>query len=91
MKSIAKVLQESKNTKRPKNLHVEFQQFGVYLSESLDDPKHTSLYIKLAKDYPRNMLEEALSYTKGYTSARSKAKIFMWKLKDLKISAKPSP
>ncbi len=84
MKSILEVLEETKGIKRPKNLSKEFQHYGVYLAESLEDQKHYSLYIKLAKNYDRGMLEEALSYTKGYTSAKSKGKLFMWKLKQLK-------
>lgn len=84
MKSISKVLEETKGIKRPKNLYTEFQQYGVYLAESLGDLTHYSLYIKLAKTYPRELLGEALTFTKGYTRAKSKAKIFMWKLKQLK-------
>lgn len=84
MKQIGKIIEEIKNPQRPKNLHKEFQVFGVYLAESLEDTRHYSLYIKLAKQYPRAILEEALSYAKGYFSAKSKAKIFMWKLKQLR-------
>jgi len=85
MKSISQVLEQTKGLKRPKNISTEFQHFGVYLAEELSDPTHYSLYIKLAKTYERGLLEEALTYAKGYTTARSKAKIFMWRLKQLKI------
>ena len=88
MKSISKVLEETKGLKRPKNLSTEFQQFGTYIAEELDDAKHCSLYIKLAKNLDRKILEEALSYTKGYLSAKSKARIFMWKLSILKKDSK---
>lgn len=84
MKSIGQIITEIKNPDRPKNLSREFQVYGVYLAESLDDTKHYSLYIKFAKQHNRGLLEEALSYTKGYTNAKSKAKIFMWKLNQLK-------
>lgn len=84
MKSIAKILDETKNPQRPKNLHTEFQQYGVWLCEQLDDTKHYSLYIKMAKEVERNLLEEALSFTKGYIAAKSKAKVFMWRLKQLR-------
>lgn len=86
MKSICKVLQETKDLKRPTNLHTEFQQYGVYLADSLGDTTHYSLYIKLAKTVDRSLLEEALTFCKGYASAKSKAKLFMWKLKDLRKS-----
>lgn len=88
MKKIADLIDQKKDTPRPKNLSTEFQEFGIYLADSLGDPKHYSLYIKYAKEYPRAILEEALSFTKGYTSAKSRAKVFMWKLGQLKNAKK---
>lgn len=87
MKSISTVLEQTKNLKRPKNLSKEFQFYGVYLAEELGDTKHYSLYIKLAKELDRKILDEALNFTKGYYSARSKARVFMWKLTQLKKEA----
>lgn len=84
MKSIAKAIAEVKFKDRPKNISKEFQMYGVFLAESLEDTKHYSLYIKLAKNIERGILEEALNFTKGYYSAKSKAKVFMWKLKQLR-------
>jgi hypothetical protein len=84
VKSIKSAIAEVKFKDRPKNIAHEFQFFGCYLAESLDDTKHYSLYIKLAKEYERSILEEALSYTKGYLSARNKGRVFMWRLKELK-------
>lgn len=84
MKSIAKAIAETKFKDRPKNISREFQMYGVYLAESLQDTKHYSLYIKLAKEVDRKILEEALNFTKGYYSAKNKARVFMWKLKELK-------
>lgn len=80
MKRVGQILDEAKYPHRPKNLSREFQVYGVYLAESLEDTKHYSLYIKLAKEYDRKLLEEALNYAKGYTAAKSKAKVFMWRL-----------
>lgn len=91
MKSIAKVIAETKFKERPQNISKEFQMYGVYLAESLQDTKHYSLYIKLAKDINRNILEEALTFTKGYTFAKSRARVFMWRLQQLKQTGlKPS-
>jgi predicted metal-dependent phosphoesterase TrpH len=42
------------------------------------------LYIKLAKEENRTLLENALSFALDYPKAKSKPKIFMWKLKELK-------
>ncbi len=84
MKALSKAIAEAKFKDRPKNIAHEFQTYGVYLAESLQDTKRYSLYIRLAKNTDRKNLEEALNFAKGYTSAKSKAKIFMWKLKQLK-------
>lgn len=84
MKSIAKVINETKFKNRPKNISHEFQFYGCFLAESLEDTKRYGLYIKLAKNEPRQILEEALNFTKGYYNAKNKAKIFMWKLQQLR-------
>ena len=87
MKSIKQAIIEVKFKDRPKNLSKEFQVYGCFLAESLDDTKHYSLYIKLAKETPRQMLEDALNYTKGYYSAKNKARVFMWRLSELRKAA----
>jgi hypothetical protein len=61
----------------------EFQSFGIYLSEQLDDYKHRGLYIKLAKTVHRAILEKALSFVSD-SNARNKGSLFMWKLKLLR-------
>ena len=86
MKSIKKIIGETKFKDRPKNISHEFQMYGVYLAETLGDTKHYSLYIKLAKEIDRKILEEALNFTKGYYEAKNKARVFMWKLTELKNS-----
>lgn len=88
MKKLSKILDEVKHKDRPKNLSTEFQVYGVYLAESLGDTKNYSLYIKLAKILPRELLEEALSFCKEYYNAKSKGRVFMWKLKQLRDQAK---
>ncbi len=90
MQFIAKAIAEVKFKDRPKNISKEFQMYGVYLAESLQDTKHYSLYIKFAKEINRNILEEALNFTKGYTSAKNKARVFMWRLAQLKRSEEPT-
>ncbi len=83
MKSIKAAIAEAKFKDRPKNISHEFQMYGVYLAESLDDTKHYSLYIKLAKKYERHILDEALTFVKGAYKVNSKGRLFMWKLKQL--------
>lgn len=86
MKSIKTAIAEVKFKDRPKNIAYEFQEYGVYLAETLGDTKHYGLYIKLAKEVDRKSLEEALNFAKGYFGAKSKAKIFMWRLTELRKS-----
>ena len=61
----------------------EFQDFGYRLACELDDVQHKSLYIRMAKDVPRSVLEAARTFVLD-SNARSKAKLFMWKVKELK-------
>ncbi len=65
----------------------EFQQYGYELAEELGDMGHKALYIKLAKETPRVILENARSFVKD-AGARSKGRLFMWKLKQLKEQGK---
>lgn len=82
MKSIGQVL-EKFNPTTDKYISREFQSFGIHLAESLDDYKHKSLYIKLAKTHSRALLEKALSFCID-SNAKNKGALFMWKLKQLK-------
>ena len=86
-----KRLIEKKKAKKPAPIyiHFEFQDYGVYLSEILHDPKHKALYIKLAKEKPRGLLEEAKGFAKDYnTKSVNRGKLFMWKLAELEKEAK---
>ena len=65
----------------------EFQTFGIHIAEELGDYKHRSLYIKLAKDIHRSILEQALTFVSD-SNARNKPALFMWKLKLIRDAAK---
>ncbi len=84
MKKLGAILDARAHPDRPKNLSTEFQVYGVYLAETLQDTKHYSLYIKLAKTVNRGLLEQALNFVKDASNAKSKGKLFMWKLQQLK-------
>jgi hypothetical protein len=71
------------NPVEDKYISREFQSYGIYLAEELGDYKHKALYIRLAKTVPRAILEKALSFTKD-ANAKSKGRLFMWKMKQLK-------
>lgn len=84
MRRISTIIESTQHHARPKNITTEFQLYGVYICEQLGDLERYSLYIKLAKTVNRAILEEALTFTKGYTNAKNKARVFMWKLKQLR-------
>lgn len=85
MKSIKEVLAERLSKTARKNISQEYQDYGIRLSQTLNDEKHKSLYIKLAKEKPRNHLEKAKEFVLDYYGAKNKARIFMWKLKELAV------
>jgi len=82
--TVAELLSKHSIKEGNKYISQEFQAFGCHMATVLGDQTHTSLYIKLAKTYPRALLERALAFVSDAENARSKAKLFMWKLNQLK-------
>lgn len=82
MQSIKSVLSDF-NPATDKYISREFQTFAIHLTEQLDDYKHKSLYMKLAKTVHRSLLEKALSFAID-SRAKNKGALFMWKLKELR-------
>ena len=72
----------------PQYVSREFQDFGLRLARELNDMKNKSLYIKLAKTVPRHILEEAKNAIKDANNVRSKPKLFMWKLAQIRKEAR---
>lgn len=68
----------------------EFQDFGYRMAVELDDVARTSLYMRLAKTTNRGILEQALSFVADAPNVKSKARLFMWKLKELKNKPQPA-
>lgn len=62
----------------------EFQKYGYDLAVELGDLKRKTFYIKLAKETPRVTIETARNFVKDAYNVKSKAKLFMWKLQQLK-------
>jgi hypothetical protein len=76
------------NPTEDKYISREFQKYGYDLAQELGDPKNVSLYIKLAKETPRAFLEIARNFIKDAYQVKSKPKLFMWKLSELKKAKK---
>jgi len=66
----------------------EFQDYGYRLAEELNDLEHKALYIKLAKETPRNLLEKARNFVKDASKVKNPARLFMWKLTELRKAKK---
>lgn len=73
---------------KDKYISVEFQKYGYDLAVELGDLKHKPLYIRLAKTTPRRYLEDARNFVKDAYNVKNRARLFMWKLKQLKDEKK---
>jgi hypothetical protein len=74
---------KGKIAKPDRNVSQEYQIFGCELAEKLGDIKHKALYIKMAKEKPREILMQALQFVLDYPNAQSKGKLFMYKVKQI--------
>lgn len=85
-KSIKDVLKDFASDEDKYITH-EFQKYGYELARELGDLKNKSLYIKLAKESPRGLLEAARNFVKDAYDVKFPAKLFMWKLTQLRREA----
>lgn len=85
-KSIGEILKDF-NPLKDKYISREFQKYGYDLAVELGDLEHKSLYIKMAKEIPRAILEKARYFVKE-ARAKNKARLFMWKVKQLREEGK---
>jgi hypothetical protein len=88
LSSLGEVLKGFKKVEEDKYISREFQKYGYDLAMEMEDPKGIPLYIKLAKDTPRGLIETARGFVKDAPNVKSKTKLFMWKLKKLRDEAK---
>ena len=88
MKSVQQILKTFNPTK-DKYISRDFQAYGIWLAEEMDDYKNRGMWIKLAKANHRSVLEKAYSFVID-SNADNKIALFLWKLKQLKgeIAAK---
>lgn len=89
MKKISDVLVNFNPTK-DKYISRDFQAFGIYLAEEMEDYKNRGMWIRLAKTNHRSILEKALSFVKD-SNADNKIALFLWKMKQIKEEAKNKP
>lgn len=65
----------------------EFQDYAYRLAVALDDIAHVPIYMRMVKNTPREIIEKAKSFVMD-ANARNKARMFMWKLKQIKDEEK---
>jgi hypothetical protein len=83
LKTDEKYANTSKLVDKHKYVTTEFQDYGYRIAMKLGEQKRISLYIKVAKDKPRALVEQAYSFAIDYPNARNRGRLFMWKLKEL--------
>lgn len=88
LQSIQQILAGYKLEDKGKYITREFQDYGYRLAKELKDEKRKSLYIKLAKEVERPILEQARIFVKDAVNVKSRARLFMWKLKQLRQEKK---
>jgi len=84
MQKVGDLINKYKLDDTDKYVSREFQKYAYDLAVELNDLPHKSLYMKLAKTTPRGLMESARSFVKDANNARSKGRLFMWKLSQLK-------
>lgn len=80
-------INNTKTIKKDTRNTYEYQAYGNRLAEEMGEPSKRSLYIRFAKNDDRNLVEQARLFALA-NPGNSKAKSFMWKLKELKLKAK---
>lgn len=78
------ILKKYEPKEEGKYITQEFQDYGYRLAVDLGDLDHKALYIKLAKTVDRKVLESARAFAVDADHARSRARLFMWKVKQLR-------
>ncbi len=72
---------------KQKRISREWQDYAYRLAVALDDTAHTPIYMRIVKGTQRELVERAKSFVMD-ANAKSKAKMFMWKLKQIKEEEK---
>jgi len=81
---LSDILSKYEPKKDGKYITREFQDYGYRLAVDLNDMAHKSLYIRMAKNTDRKILEAARRFVVDADHAKSKGRLFMWKVGELK-------
>lgn len=84
MQKISDTLKKYQLDDKNKTVSREFQLYAYDLAVELGDLAHKSLYMRLAKNTPRGLMEKARSFVKDASNVRNRGRLYMWKLSQLK-------
>lgn len=84
MQKLSSILDQYKPEEGRGYISKEFQDYGYRLALEMEDLKRTSMYIKFAKTMDRSLLEQARSFVKDAPNVKSKSRLFMWKIAQIK-------
>lgn len=85
---ISDVLEKYIQSDQDKYIAFEFQKYGYELAKEMGEIKRKSFYIKLAKETPRGILESARTFVSDANNVKSKGRLFVWKVNQLKAEKK---
>lgn len=83
MESLKDILSKIQEKDVGKYVKHEWQLYAYRLARNLDDLDRVSLYMRLAKNGKRELLQNAWDFVKE-SNPRSKSRLFLWKLTRLK-------
>lgn len=85
LERIGATVRERRLTEQEVNQRVSTKEQlrALQITKLLDDPAHKEIYLSLCKRFQEGLIEEALRFVVD-SQAKSKAKLFMWKVKSLR-------
>ena len=84
MYSLREILKDIEGKDTGKYVKHEWQLFAYKIAKVLDDLDRVPMYMSIAKTESRDLLQHALDFVKE-SKARSKPRLFLWKVKQLRI------
>lgn len=88
MQSLKRILKSYQiDEDKQRRISREWQDYAYRLALELEDLEHKAIYMRLAKNEERSLLEEVRIFVRG-ANAKNKGGLFMWKLKQLREEKK---
>ncbi len=88
MQSLKRILKSYQiDEDKQRRISREWQDYAYRLALELEGLEHKAIYMRLAKNEDRSLLEEVRIFVRG-ANAKNKGGLFMWKLKQLREERK---